>query len=134
MSVTVKNFDSMAVSHLCNVLAKPWPELVGKTLFLFLFCAWRHVIFLVFHAKLFSISSFFSFCLSLVPFSLGKVFCKALARTCWEDLSQYWERTDQQSRYPWIKLLVGISVGFWLIASFVLHTVGLLISFVAAQN
>ena len=40
----------------------------------------------------------FLFFLSLsVPFSLGKVFGKALARTCWEDSSQYWERADQQS-------------------------------------
>ena len=34
-----------------------------------------------------------------VPFSLGKVFGKTLARTCWEDSSQYWEPTHQSSLF-----------------------------------
>ena len=98
-----------------------------------------------FHAKFFSISSI-SVCsfLSLCSFLLGETF---LAKP-WQELvgkTRLNIGSEQtSSRSPWIKLLLLISFAFsawfllfskqyffwfWLITSFVLNTVGLLVSF-----
>ena len=97
-------------------------NLLGELLLFSLFSAPGVMQFSLFSTQtLFSIS-FLSVSLCSVPFSLGKVFGKALARTCWEDSSQYWERADQQPDKTFVgyflRFLHLISLPVWLIPFF----------------